>query len=122
MLAVEALRIARDESDHPNFKRYVAIERSNGGLQSRLVSTVWFWSWNRKIPWIGISVADDYQGMGLGKRMIGHAIIQADASGKGGILLTTHKSNFRGHALYAKYGFEAIGHDDRGETLMLLSY
>jgi len=120
----EALRIAQEESDHPNFKRYLAIAEidGNGGGKPRAVGTVWFWSWNRAIPWLGISIADDHQGKGLGKRMMAHAIVQARESGKGGILLTTHVSNYRGQALYARCGFEKIGFDDRGERLMILSY
>ncbi|QJD82795.1 GNAT family N-acetyltransferase [Cohnella herbarum] len=120
----ESLRIAKEESGHSDFKRYLAISGTDGdgGGKPRAVGTVWFWSWNRAIPWLGISIADDYQGRGLGKRMMKHAIAQARESDKGGILLTTHRDNFRGRALYARCGFEEIGHDDRGEILMLLSY
>ncbi len=118
----EAHRLAREEADHPGMMRYIVIDPLMAESTGQMIGTVWFWNWDCMIPWIGLMIADSYQGRGLGSRMMAHAINEARMKGKGGILLTTHKENIRGQTLYARYGFQIIGQDDRGEHLMILSF
>ena len=85
-----------------------------------MIGTVFFWDWTKQVPWFGICARDGWQGQGLGDRMTAHAVEYAWQHGKGGILLTTHKENFRGQGLYTKHGFETIGIDPHDEWLMIL--
>jgi ribosomal protein S18 acetylase RimI-like enzyme len=119
---VEAERLAREEVNNPSINRFVVTVLTKEGAREQIIGMVWFWEWLRKVPWFGISITDAYQNKGLGKAMMEHAIKEATKCGKGGILLTTAKTNVRGQALYARYGFEIIGVDSRGEHLMILNY
>jgi RimJ/RimL family protein N-acetyltransferase len=114
----EAHRLAKEETDDPGMRRYLVTDPSSG----QMIGTVWFWHWDRMVPWIGLMIADAYQGQGVGKAMLAYAIRAARDEGKGGILLTTHKENVRGQSLYARYGFEVIGQDPREEHLMILRF
>lgn len=118
----EAQRIAMQETDHPEIRRYLVLASDEDDGPGPMAGTIWFWQWDRMVPWIGISIADSHQGKGVGKMMMKHAINQALKESKGGILLTTHKENVRGHALYRRFGFETIGQDGRGEDLMILNF
>ncbi|MDI4647442.1 GNAT family N-acetyltransferase [Cohnella hashimotonis] len=120
--AEEASRLAREESNTSGIRRFIVIDWSPATSSERMAATLWFWDWGCMVPWIGLMVADEYQGKGLGKAMLEHSIQEARSSGKGGILLTTHKENVRGQALYARYGFQTIGRDERGEYLMILRF
>lgn len=117
----QAELVAAEEANNPGIRRYMAIDHT-AAESCGMIGTVWFWNWDRQIPWIGIMITDAYQGKGLGKAMLEFAIHEARKYGKGGILLTTHKENARGLSLYARYGFATIGQDERGELLMVLSF
>lgn len=77
---------------------------------------------NRGIPWLGIAVAEDWKGRGLGKALMEKAREHAISKGKGGILLTTHIANIRGQALYSRCGYERLGIHTGGEVLFLLRF
>jgi ribosomal protein S18 acetylase RimI-like enzyme len=119
---VEAERLAREEVNNPAIIRFVVTVLTKDEAREQIIGIVWFWEWLRKVPWFGISITDAYQNKGLGKVMMEHAIKEAKKSDKGGILLTTAKTNVRGQALYTRYGFEIIGEDSRGEHLMILNF
>lgn len=104
--------------DRQDLLLFKAILEEDG--KEIMAGTVFFWDWQKKIPWLGIGVLDDYQGMGIGDKLMQHAISTAWRNGKGGILLTTHKNNLRAQALYKKHGFEIIGTDTRDEHIMIL--
>jgi len=103
-----------------NYSRFMAGIIDNG--TEIMVGYVFFWDWLKKIPWFGIGVRDAYQGMGLGNKLMKFAIDYARKSGKGGILLTTKKSNIRAQAIYKKFGFKTIGEDFGGEYLLILNF
>ncbi len=57
------------------------------------------------VPSLGIGIADNYQGMKLGKRFMAMLIDDAAAAGRDGIRLMTVVTNSRAFALYQKTGF-----------------
>lgn len=73
------------------------------------------------IPFVGLAVADDYQGQGLGRTMLTHLIDQARKAGEKQLQLNVYKDNARAIRLYEKTGFVMNGEtDDRKQFRMLL--
>ena len=78
-------------------------------LDGQMVGCVFFLAWTTKIPEPGVAVRDEYQGHGIGKKLVRFAIDFAKESSKGGIMLTTHIANIRAQALYEELGFSCMG-------------
>jgi ribosomal protein S18 acetylase RimI-like enzyme len=107
----------------PNMRRYMVFEQpSDRSADSVMLGTVWLWKWTKQVVWFGIMIADAYQNKGYGSKLIEIAVEDAKKSNKGGILLSTHKTNLRAQKLYQKHDFQIIGEDLRGEYLMLLNF
>ena len=87
-----------------------------------IVGLTWFWMWDCKVPWFGIMIADAYQNRRLGQEMLAYMIHESRVCGKGGILLTTARTNVRAQALYKRNGFIILGEGLNGEILMLLNH
>ena len=87
-----------------------------------MVGYLFFFSYQYKIPWLGIAVSDDVKGLHLGTRLMAYAEQYAKEHGKGGILLTTHQANLRGQVLYEKSGYERLGNHHSGEVLYILRF
>lgn len=113
-------KIVRDIPTNKNSVRFMAAVQQDD--QEVMAGYVFFWDWQTQVPWFGIGLRNSYQGMGLGKKMIEFAIDLARKCGKGGILLTTKKTNFRAQGLYKSHGFEMIGEEPGGEYLMILRF
>ena len=90
--------------------------------QGRMVGYLFFYSYQYKIPWLGIAVSDDVKGLHLGTRLMEFATKYAMERGKGGILLTTHQANLRGQMLYEKCGYERLGNHYSGEVQYILRF
>jgi acetyltransferase len=60
---------------------------------------------NQDYPVLGIAVADDAHGQGLGRRMVLHLVEAARRGGKRGIQLTVYDDNVRARRLYEQCGF-----------------
>lgn len=105
-------------------RRFVVLQQGAGDPPDDVVmlGTVWLWEWNRKIVWLGIMIGDAFQNQGYGKRLIQFAVDYARQHAKGGIILTTHKTNVRAQKLYQRFHFQTIGEDSRGEYIMLLNF
>ncbi|WP_158289382.1 GNAT family N-acetyltransferase [Paenibacillus flagellatus] len=116
-----AEQAAKESATDPDKRRYVAVD-GEYAPEGAMIGMVWFWGWSKRVPWLGIMIADDYQNRGLGKAMLAFAVDEARAAGKGGILLTTAKTNVRAQSLYGRFGFVTIGEDARGEYLMILNF
>lgn len=58
--------------------------------------------------WLGIAVAENYQGMGLGKLMMNNLLITARILELKSIRLSVDKDNRRAIQLYQQMGFEQI--------------
>lgn len=118
----QAAEIAMDNEKSLLKRHYVAVQLTAEGTEEMIIGLLWFWPWIKRVPWFGIMISDEYQSRGLGKRMLQFSIEEAQFHGKGGILLTTAKSNVRAQSLYKLYGFETIGEEPRGEHLMILNF
>lgn len=91
------------EGKKQNIRYFVAME------EDELLGYVFLLSYDSLIPSLGIAVAADAKGKGVGYALMKHAEEYAMAHGKGGITLVTHVANLRGQALYAKCGYERVG-------------
>lgn len=116
-----AEEIARESVNRLSGSYHVAVV-DEGEHGETIIGLVWFWDWRKKVPWIGIMITDAHQNRGLGTRMMEYAVAEAKSRDKGGILLTTAKTNVRGQALYKRFGFEMIGEGAGGEYLMILNF
>jgi ribosomal protein S18 acetylase RimI-like enzyme len=105
---------------NPQFARFILTVCQHGA--ETMVGYVYFWDWHTGVPWLGIGLREGFQEMGLGTRMMAHAVEHARAHTKGGILLSVKKENVRAQGLYKKFGYEWIGEDKRGENLMILRF
>lgn len=73
------------------------------------------------VPVLGIGIADDYQGAGLGRAMMEALIAEARRTHREGINLTVYKNNARAIALYQSLGFRIVGETaDRNQHTMYL--
>lgn len=117
--------------DNGNFKNVLAhldgakddliyfIAERNG----EMLGMVFFFYWNKKIPWLGIAVGENVKGTGVGTKLMKFAENYAREHNKGGILLTTHAANLRGQVLYEHSGYERMGtYGPSGEVLYLRNF
>ena len=88
--------------------------------QGIMVGYVFFLDWNTSIPELGIAVRDDWQGRGLGHRLMEFAKERVRTAHKGGIQLTTHVANLRAQVLYESVGFVCMGSCKNGTELFYL--
>jgi len=113
----------KEGTSDPGMRRFLVFEHSpDSAADPVMLGTVWLWNWTKQVVWFGIIIADAFQSKGYGSKLIEIAIAEAKKSNKGGILLSTHKTNHRAQRLYQKHDFEIIGEDARGEYLMLLNF
>lgn len=87
--------------------------------ESEIIALSFIWDINSSIPWFGIAVADEYQGQGIGKKMIEYVFSYLSENSYGGLLLRTASNNTAAQGLYEKCGFERIGLHPSGEYLYL---
>ena len=108
-----ALEFFSGRESHPDILRWMLVEGD------AMLGYVFLWDTATAIPWLGIAVAEEQKGKGLGKTLLRHALTWAKENGKGGVLLTTHTANLRGQGLYEGQGFERLGIHTSGEILYL---
>jgi ribosomal protein S18 acetylase RimI-like enzyme len=77
-----------------------------------VVGYFFLWEFQDPVPVLGIGLADEWQGQGLGPRMIGVLVDDARATGRTGIDLTTMITNERAFRLYERVGFVGCGEVD----------
>jgi len=96
----------------------MVLERSEAGEDltlgvfegARQVGYCFLWYFTRAVPLLGIGLADECQGIGIGRQLMELLIGEARAAGRDGIELTTMMQNHNAYALYEKTGF--IYHGD----------
>lgn len=89
------------------------LERSEKGKDltlglfsnDKMIAYFFLWYYTNPIPLLGIGILDEYQGKGLGKKLIQFLIDEAQQKGCDGIELTTLPDNHRAYALYESMGF-----------------
>ena len=93
--------VTRSESDDDRV--YVATDNA------RIVAYFFLWWFQTEFPVLGVGIADDFQGQGLGKQIM--AVLIADAKEKKcqGVELTTIIRNEKAFGLYEKIGFKNLG-------------
>lgn len=94
----------------------------NGDGTEKMVGYVFLWDTDRKIPWLGIAVREDWKGHHLGRRLLEHLDAWAKPKGYGGLMLTSVPANVRAHSLYTRMGFEYFGAYPDGEFLYIKRY
>ena len=83
----------------------------------RLSGIVFLLDADTGIPELGLALADDLQGQGLGHELTKYGTNEAKSIGAGGVYLTTHVANVRAQALYESEGFKLIGTAKDGTEL-----
>lgn len=94
-------------------------------LNGKIVGYAWWEPTYASQPTLAICVQDDYQGNGIGKRLLGRLINEAKLRGKKGLQLTVSKDNVIAISLYLRFGFKIVSEfeDSRGTNyLMELSF
>jgi GNAT superfamily N-acetyltransferase len=61
--------------------------------------------WDQSVPALGIAVADAFQGLGLGHRLMQFLLDAARSHGRAGARLTVYDDNLRARRLYERFGF-----------------
>lgn len=90
-------------------------------LGGKIVGYVWWEPDFAPIPTLAICVQDDYQGNGIGTRLLKNLIEEAKQRGKRGLRLTVSQDNEIALSLYRKAGFKIIGEyrDTKGENYVM---
>lgn len=108
------------EGQDNNTIRWAAV--INTEKDELMVGYVYLWDLDKKIPWLGIAVREEWKGHHLGRRLLEHARSYVESINGGGILLTTAQANMRGQGLYERCGYERLGNHSSGEVLYLLRF
>lgn len=112
--------ITGTDLEDPDICRYLAILHEDD--EEVAVGYMFFWNWTKEYPSLGIAVSDNYQGKGLGKKMMDFLISEALKNGKKGLHLTTDKNNSRGQALYIRCGFVITGEGEHNDYILRLDF
>jgi ribosomal protein S18 acetylase RimI-like enzyme len=99
----ETLRKIIARTEEGKDRGYIVFDKS------RCIAYCYLWYFDTDFPLLGLGVTDDYQGMGLGRRLITIMLEDAGKAGKAGVELTTDLDNDRAKALYESAGFETLG-------------
>lgn len=75
----------------------------------KVVGYFFLWKMDIPTPILGIGLADEYQGRGLGKKLMNILINRAKDEDRQGIELTTVLDNDAAYQLYLSCGFEYLG-------------
>lgn len=76
--------------------------------QGQFVAYLFLWYCRRQVSLLGIGIADDWQGLGLGRQLMVILIEEGRRLGMAGIELTTMPDNAAAFALYQKVGFKYL--------------
>jgi ribosomal protein S18 acetylase RimI-like enzyme len=102
----------------------VAVESSGerrGAAWYRLLdeSAPGFGFVDRSIPELGIAVAPDHRGRGLGVALLTALVKLAESSGRRALSLSVDDENLRARRLYEALGFQPVGHVGTSTTMLL---
>ena len=96
------------------FHRFFVAE-----IGGEIAGHLFIWDTDTAVPWLGIAVRDDFQGQGVGTRMLRSLFSLLESEGYGGLLLRTAQANTAAQGLYEKCGFRRLGTHPSGEYLYL---
>lgn len=100
---------------------FAAVTRNADGSE-RMVGYVFLWDTDRKLPWLGVAVREDWKGHHLGRKLLEFLDGWARPKGYGGLMLTSVPANVRAHSLYTRMGFEYFGVYPDSEFLYIKRY
>ena len=100
---------------------FAAVVKEADGSE-KMVGYVFLWDIDKKIPWLGIAVHENWKGHHLGRKLLAHLDKWAQPRGYGGLMLTSVPANVRAHSLYARMGFEYFGVYPDSEFLYIKRY
>lgn len=100
---------------------FAAVVKEPDG-SDKMVGYVFLWDIDKKIPWLGIAVREDWKGHHLGRVLLEHLDNWAKPKGYGGLMLTSVPANVRAHSLYTRMGFEYFGVYPDSEFLYIKRY
>ena len=108
----------------PGDRGVVAVEGSGerrGAAWYRLLneSAPGFGFVDRSIPELGIAVARDHRGRGLGAALLTALVKLAESSGPRALSLSVDDENLRARRLYEALGFQPVGHVGTSTTMLL---
>ena len=83
--------LKRTQAD--NEIHFAAVVPSEDG--ELMVGYVFLWDIDKKLPWLGIAVREDWKGHHLGRQLLDHVDSWAKPKGYGGIMLTSVPANVR---------------------------
>jgi GNAT superfamily N-acetyltransferase len=76
---------------------------------TKVIAHAFLWSAQDDVPELGLAVADEWQGRGLGKLLLGVLEACARHTGRLGIELTTMQNNEVAYKAYCAAGYEYLG-------------
>ena len=97
--------ISRSENDEDRV--YIALDS-----KEEVISYFFLWWYSSAFPVLGIGIADEYQGQGLGKQLMKILIEDGRKKRCKTIELTTMPDNKKAFELYEKVGFKYLGQVD----------
>ncbi len=100
---------------------WIALAKDGNGKEE-IAGYVFIWDKDKKVPWLGIAVAEHWKGRHLGRHLIGTVRKYCEERGYGGILLTVAPTNPRGLRLYENCGFEKVGTYHDGQFVYCLRF
>ena len=114
--AIEHLKRAQSDNEI----HFAAVVPSEDG--ELMVGYVFLWDIDKKLPWLGVAVREDWKGHHLGRQLLDYVDTWAKPKGYGGLMLTSVPANVRAHALYERMGFSYHGVYPDSEFLYIKRY
>ena len=111
--------LGRTQDDHQI--HFAAVVKNVDGTE-KMVGYVFLWDLDKKLPWLGIAVREDWKGHHLGRKLLAHLDDYAQPRGYGGLMLTSVPANVRAHSLYERMGFSYYGVFIDSEFLYIKRY
>ena len=115
--AIEHLK--RTGEDHQIHFAATVADETDG---ERMVGYVFLWDIDKKLPWLGVAVREDWKGHHLGRKLLQHLDDWAKPKGYGGLMLTSVPANVRAHSLYTRMDFDYFGVYPDSEFLYIKRY
>ena len=113
-----------DLTENPAAALFVAEVIEGEG--SRLVGLIATWFIIDEVHVATIAVHPDYRRMGIGRKLLAHALLHSAYKGANTAMLEVRRSNTAAQAMYQEFGFEVVGerlnyYRDNDEDALLMT-
>ena len=85
----------------------------------KMVGHIWYRGRN-SYPVLGIGVIDNFQNMGIGRRLMQEIEITAQQHGKLGLSLTCYMENYHAIRVYSKQGYRLVGRNNNDTQFRMI--